>query len=71
MPGLEGVAVQDLPTNADVLNRFRPRVQLAVSFIVDNMDTPELLEAALPRFSAQHRLFVDYVTPQQQNQVGR
>lgn len=54
-----------------MLNRFRPRVQLAVSFIVDNMDTPELLEAALPRFSAQHRLFVDYVTPQQQNQVGR
>ena len=59
----------DLATNMMVLNRFRPRVQHAMNFIINNMDTPELLQAALPRLNAQYKMYVDYVSPEQQNKV--
>ena len=69
LPGLEGVPLADLATNMMVLNRFRPRVQHAMNFIINNMDTPELLQAALPRLNAQYKMYVDYVSPEQQNKV--
>lgn len=40
-----------------------------MNFIINNMDTPELLQAALPRLNAQYKMYVDYVSPEQQNKV--
>lgn len=69
-PGLEGVPLSSLPYDVDLLTRFRPRVHHALNFIINNLDSPALLEAALPRLNAMYKMYVDYVTPQQQNKVN-
>jgi len=67
-PKFANVPLKDLPNNADLRKQAYSCVVFGLNFMINNLDNPALLEAALRRVDAYGKWYVEYMS--QERQIG-